>query len=203
MCPDWSIPKPILMCIWDHCHVGTPTCTIDPIFWLMTLGFSEEFGDSPPSSLFHLLSLEQQVAAKQPHSIILPSPVLLDSRCGVLGVKGLTFAPPNIAAHYGQTNQFLFHLTTEVSSRKFFSLSMWSAAKLQLSFKLQRLEQGICSYMAASRTIMMQNTPKCGHWHQSSSSFDFMVDFLVVFDWLLTILNTFFSQQQVIAFSYM
>ena len=64
--PDWSVPLPLLMCVWDRCSVGPPNCTQDPIFWLMSLAFPEEFGDNHPSSLFHLLSSEQ-------HSIILPA----------------------------------------------------------------------------------------------------------------------------------
>ena len=84
MWPDRSIPSLLLMCFWSN----------------------------SPSSLYHLLSLEQQMAAKQPHNMILPAPCLT-CMCGVLGVKGLTFSPPNIAAHCGQTTPFLFHLTTE------------------------------------------------------------------------------------------
>ena len=35
------------------------------IFWLMILGFHEEFGDNPPSSLLYILSLEQQIHGQQ------------------------------------------------------------------------------------------------------------------------------------------
>ena len=42
------------------CPVGTPNCTQDPIFLRWFSVFLKNFGDNPPS-LFHLLSLEQQI----------------------------------------------------------------------------------------------------------------------------------------------
>lgn len=41
------------------------------------------------------------------------------SMYSVLGVNGFTFLPPSTVGHYSQTAQFLFHLTTELSSRSF------------------------------------------------------------------------------------
>ena len=69
-----------------------------PSLLLMILGFSEEYGDNPPSSLFHLLPLKHWI-----HSERKPVPqhnttttTMLHSGFGVLGVKGLTFSPPNM-----------------------------------------------------------------------------------------------------------
>ena len=105
--PDLTILLPMLMRVWDHSPVGTPNCTQDPICWLTVLDYPEEFRDNPPSSLFHVLSVEQNTA-KQPHSIIHPTPCLTQVMV-FLGLKGLTFSPPvMLAAHCGQTSQLLF-----------------------------------------------------------------------------------------------
>lgn len=50
--PDLDIPLPLLMCVYDHCPVGTPNWARDSTSWLMTSCFSEEFGHNPPSPLF-------------------------------------------------------------------------------------------------------------------------------------------------------
>ena len=53
------------MCFWNHRPVGTPNCTQEPNAWLMILGFPEEFGNNPPSTLFHLLSLGHRIHLQQ------------------------------------------------------------------------------------------------------------------------------------------
>ena len=63
---------------------------------------------------------------------------MLDSRCGVLGVKGLTFFPPEqIAAHCGKNRKFFVSSYHKVFLQKvfFFFLSMWSAANFSRALR--------------------------------------------------------------------
>ena len=46
----------------------------------MILGFPEEFGDNPPSSLFHLLTVEQQIHWQQTATQYNTTSTMLDGR---------------------------------------------------------------------------------------------------------------------------
>ena len=125
----------------------------------------------PHSSIFHLLSIEHQVkmAAKQPHSIILSAPyftVGMVVRFWWVIPQILTYK--HIAAHYSQTTQFLFHLTTEFSSRGVFYLSMWSAVNFSRALRCCVWSEGFFSCMAAHVDV---KTLDSGHWHLFSNSF--------------------------------
>ena len=87
----------------------------------MIFSSPEEFGDNPPPSLFHLVSFEPQIHWQQ------NSPT----------AKYYHHHATQIYYHCGQTTQFLFHLTTAFSSRRFFlcpcdqqqtSVDCWGAA---------------------------------------------------------------------------
>ena len=94
------------------------------IFWLMVVGFPEEFGDNPPSWLFYVLSLEQQIHWQQnsPHST-------------VLGVGCLTFSPTNILLLIVLNSPVFISSDQRVFLQKVFSLSIWSAANFSWALR--------------------------------------------------------------------
>ena len=55
----------------------------------MVSGIPEEFGENPPSSLFHLLSLEHKIHWQQNSPQHNTTSTMLDYGYGVLQVKGL------------------------------------------------------------------------------------------------------------------
>ena len=153
------------MCIWDHCHVGTPHSTHDPTFWLMVFGSPEEFGDNPPSSLFHL-------AAKQLHSIILPAPCLtvglvflgLKASPSLLQTNCCALWPNNLVFVSGYHRFFL----------QVFSLSIWSAANYSRALRCHVWSKGWFPAQQPLSMLMLHthtHTAYSGHWHLSPSSF--------------------------------
>ena len=62
--------------------------------------------------------------------------------------------------------------------QKVSSLSMWSAANFSFTSK------SCISNTAASQLMLMWNTPDCGHWYMSSSSFSFIADLPLDGFWL-------------------
>ena len=118
------------MCVLHHCPVGTTNCTQDTIFWLMVLGFREEFGDSPLSSLFYLLSREQQSHWQQ---------LFIVAR------------QPSFSSMW----PLIF------SSRRFFPLSMWSAANFSGALRCCVWRKSLFQHSSLSAHVDVKHTWQC------------------------------------------
>ena len=147
------------MCVWDNCPTGKPTCTQEPVFWLMNFDIILLL----QCSICFLLStrLTGSKAAPQ-HSATSTMP---DNTSGVLRWR----ASPSLLQTYCCSlwpNNSVF-----VSSDLRVFHQMVISSKIQSSFKVPQLEQGLLSLTADSQLMLMQNTLDCGHCHLSSSSF--------------------------------
>ena len=167
---------------WDHCPTGIPNCPQHSIFWRMSFSFPEEMILLLSYSTFFLWGTRP--TAPQHNSI----PTMLHSRCGVLGVKGLIFCPPNILL---VNNYFFFCLIWPQGfpPEGFFFVHMMGR-KLQSSFKMPRLEGFFLARQPLS-SCWCKNTLDCGPSRLSNS---LQTGFLVFFGWLWPV----FPQQQVI-----
>ena len=146
------------MCVWDHCPFGTPNAPMTQISWLMILGLPEGFGDNPPS-LFHLLSSELHPLTTAPHHDT--ATTMPYRRYGVLGVKGLTFYPPNILLLIVAKQFFIW--TQIYSLQNTFSLSMWSVANCSQALRYCVWIKGFFLAQQPFSPWMMQNRLDC--WH--------------------------------------
>ena len=139
---------------------------------------------TPPSSSFHLLSFYCSRSTGSKTGPQHNTAATMIDRYGALAVKGLTFSPPNILLLI-VTKQlsYFFHLTTEFSSRRLFSLFMSSAENFSRVLRREGefLERGGSS--SWSKTHLTVDTVTC----LPGASNSLLTCCLVVFGWLLTI----------------
>ena len=132
------------MCVWDHCPVGTPNCTQEPIFWRMILDFPEEFGDNP--AFFRAAEME----SNQLHGVILlapcwaASPVFFELKVSpsLLQTYCCSFWPKNSA---------LFHLGHKIYNRFWFEANfmnvLWQFVFLSFHHRKMRAGEIIQVYV--------------------------------------------------------
>ena len=107
------------MCCWYDCPVGTRNCNQELIFWLT---LSSEIILLLHYYIYFLWSSRSTGSRTAPQHNT--SSTMLDSRYGVVGIKGPTFSPPNILL-------------------QFFSLSMWSAAIFRRALRCDARREGL------------------------------------------------------------
>ena len=126
---------------------------------------------------------------------------MFDSRSGVLGVKGLTFSPPSILLFIvAQELQFCFMWPQRLPSRRFFSLSTWSAANFSPALRWPGSTPTVWSQgfflpqqplsSCCCKTHLTVDTDTC----LPAASNSLQTLFVAVFGWHLTILTSFLSE---------
>ena len=153
-------------------------------------GTRQHWGDTLPQMMSPSITVFHCGHRHLPIQQTSPNPISSGKRPHLLSSN-------HTAGHSGQTTYFLFHMTTEFSSRRFFSLSMWWAAKFSQALRCVVWSKSFClarQYRSPCwcKTHLIVDTYTC----LPVTSNSLWTCFLVFFSWLSWPI---FPQQQVIA----